>query len=244
MREQTMLRIKYCRLRAGTKQPNRLIDTTSYGRASNFDKNDLRSAFGELGEEIGAFEKWLSSVDISRLPDLQPDGFGNNKENEWKQIAKWWKSSDEVPAAVLRLFDDYVHDSRAWFKLSMEPDNERDLRKKLDQWVVMLEAEEQSFEGSGQNRLTAEQRTIAQEYRLTKQIPLFENHGRESWKYAGYLRYRKVYAGADNFLISRDDAKPEKKLLQLARSTRMKRPSLSLPTSGSRAMVVYGARFA
>jgi hypothetical protein len=223
MREQTKLRIQYCRLRAGTKQQSRIVDTASYGRASNFDKNDLRSAFAELGEEIGAFEQWLASINPSELPDVQPDGFGNDKDNEWKQIAKWWQSADEVPPAVLRLFDDYVHDSRAWFKLSMEPDNERDLRKQLDQWVALLEGEERNVEGRWQSGLTVEQRKVAQEFRLTKQIPLFGNHGRENWKYAGYLRYRKVYAGADAFLISKINAKPGRKMFQLASTSRMKR---------------------
>jgi hypothetical protein len=60
MREQTQLRIQYCRLRAGRQAPNRLVDTSSYGRATTFDKNDLRSAFSELEEEIDAFAVGIS----------------------------------------------------------------------------------------------------------------------------------------------------------------------------------------
>src|SRR5450830_49481 len=209
MREQAKLRIGYFKLRAG-RGPTGTVNTESYKRASNFDKNDLHSAYDELVDEIGAFESWLSKQNVDALPDIQDAGF-RSKEDEWKQIAKWWNAKEQVAPAVARLFDEYLHDSRAWFKLSLEPDNERDLRLKLDALVKKLESDERTYslEGAHHTQLNSEERRIAEEYRKTKQIPDFKNHGREGWKYAGYLRYRKVYAGADNFPISKvTPAKP------------------------------------
>jgi hypothetical protein len=60
---------------------------------------------------------------------------------------------------------------------------------------------------------TPEENRILDEFERTGQIPRMVNEGREGYSMygfavrAGYLRYRKVYAGGDSTLLSR--AAPE-----------------------------------
>jgi hypothetical protein len=57
--------------------------------------------------------------------------------------------------------------------------------------------------------VTLEEHRAAEEYAKTNKIPRFRVGGHESWdgafgvmSRAGYLRYRKIYAGSDTALIS------------------------------------------
>ena len=131
MREQGKNHILWHRARRPTgKAP--LEATASFGRASNFDKNDLHSANLEFELEIRAFEKWLAEKGKGFQAKAQEPGFDNDHDNEWEEIATWWNSTPQPGAEVLDFFDNYVHDSRAWFKLIPgNPDNETDLIEKL-----------------------------------------------------------------------------------------------------------------
>ncbi|GAB2844722.1 DUF2235 domain-containing protein [Pseudoduganella ginsengisoli] len=205
MREQTKLRIQYHRGRRVSGKTS--IDTSaSFGRATNFDKNDLHSAYVELEEEIQAFETWRKTRKVDGVPVSQHPGFDNEKENEWHEIAGWWDTEPPLPEAGLRFFDEYVHDSRAWFKLSLsDPDSEEGTLEMLEKWAVKQERFEktpQDPDAPTSSPLNDEQIAAAAAYRKTKAIPRMRTEGRESWKIAGYLRYRKVYAGADRHLIS------------------------------------------
>ena len=87
-------------------------------RASSFDANDLHSANIEFEAEIQAFESWLKSRGTGFKPRHQGPGFDEDHEREWEEIATWWNEGlDACTPAVARFFDEYVHDSRAWFKL-------------------------------------------------------------------------------------------------------------------------------
>jgi len=136
-----------------------------------------------------------------------------------------------LSAAALNFFDNYVHDSHAWFKLSDDyPDNEPELQKKLIQWEQKrlnalaqregMRASNGRGHGESQSEpqsdgLTPDQRRAAQEYAQTKQTPIMLTSGRESKKFllltlrGGYLRFRKVYAGADGILISNNERRKE-----------------------------------
>jgi len=48
----------------------------------------------------------------------QKPGFNNEHLLEWEEIAGWWQNSPRPPDAVITLFDNYVHDSRAAFKIA------------------------------------------------------------------------------------------------------------------------------
>lgn len=211
--------------------PTPLEKTESYKRATNFDKNDLHSANLEFEEEIKDFEKWYASKGEGFKPQKQKPGFGNDYENEWEEISMWWKTAQPLSDAALNFFDNYVHDSHAWFKLDDEyPDNEPELQKKLLQWeqqrLNAIAERERARTGNGRGHgesqnagqsdgLTPDQRRAAQEYAQTKQTPIMLTSGRESKKFllmtlrGGYLRFRKVYAGGDGILISHNQPRTE-----------------------------------
>jgi hypothetical protein len=208
MREQTKLRIMYHRARR-IKGSQPVDSSESFKRATTFDKNDLHSAYIELDEEIAAFEAWMNKKKNGSQYELQAAGFDNEKENEWKEIARWWKTEPPLPDAAVQFFDDYVHDSRAWFKISLTAaDSEPKALKLLEEWATKLREHDVSpyyEEGGGikPTGITEEQTKAAREYMKTGKIPRMRTEEREAWNIAGYLRYRKVYAGADRFLISK-----------------------------------------
>ncbi|SHN11120.1 Uncharacterized alpha/beta hydrolase domain [Duganella sacchari] len=236
MREQAKNHILYHKTRRPTgKMP--LESTASFGRATNFDKNDLHSANLELEAEIGKFEEWLKEEGKGFKPRAQEPGFDNEHKSEWEEIATWWSSAPPVPQTTLDFFDNYVHDSRAWFKLTGDyPDNEPELEENLKKWAAQLRRvaeynerkakaaalnEERMTKLYGKNsgmqqppfvpmkdNLDDNKRQAALEYDRTGKIPRMKTDGREpyeSWglsPLAGYLRFRKVYAGRDSVLIS------------------------------------------
>jgi hypothetical protein len=131
MREQGKNHILWHRSRRATSKTP-LESTASFGRASNFDKNDLHSANLEFEQEIQVFEKWMAEKGKGFKPQAQVPGFDNDHDNEWEEIATWWTSAPPLGAETLNFFDNYVHDSRAWFKLiPKNPDNEKDMIEKL-----------------------------------------------------------------------------------------------------------------
>jgi hypothetical protein len=232
MREQGKNQILWHKARR-VSGPTPLEKTESYKRATNFDKNDLHSANLEFEEEIKDFEEWLAGKGEGFKPQKQKPGFGNDYEHEWEEIATWWKAAPPLSEAALNFFDNYVHDSHAWFKLDDEyPDNEPELQKKLLEWEQRrlnaiaererMRAGNSRGHGESQNTaqgdgLTPDQRRAAQEYAETKQTPIMLTSGRESKKFllltlrGGYLRFRKVYAGADGILISDNERLNERK---------------------------------
>lgn len=213
MREQAKLHIQW-RLarRVGSKAS--LEMTGSFQRATNFDRNDLHSANHEFEAEIAAFESWLSKKGKGFRPTEQPPGFGNQHEREWEEIATWWNNAAALPQDVLTFFDEYVHDSRAWFKLSSEfPDNEVEFHARLKKWLKMRVAgqelntrEEQRFNERSREMtlfglkkrdanspkyvaisdgLTLAQRNAADDYARTGKIPRMLTEGREPYEWKG-----------------------------------------------------------
>lgn len=155
---------------------------------------------------------------------IQKAGFNNSHAAEWEEIATWWEREKSVHPAVLEFFDNYVHDSRAWFKLIPgNPDNENDMLAMLDSWSRKRKAAashnqvRSKMHGRGSSiyrkradtDLNEDQVRAVEEYRKNGKIPRLLTEGREPWgsatdmiACAGYLRYRKVYAGSDSDLIS------------------------------------------
>ena len=186
--------------------------TPSFQRALQVDRNDLHSANLEFEDEIRDFETWCKKKYSNRdhhhtgPTQPQPPGFHNNRDEEWEEVASYW-NDPAVPPQVGEFFDNYVHDSRAWFKLGgTEAD---DVVAELQQWVVILDLYEEDERAGFPNGvrgapLSQEQRTWATQYKATGRVPEMVTHGREPMMMAqaGYLRYRKIYAGGDRILIS------------------------------------------
>ena len=210
MREQRQMFIRWKVLRR-VSGAHPLDRTRSFNDASEFDRNDLRSANHEFEHELAEFERWRKTKGDRFSPRAQPAGFGDSHEKEWEEIATWWQEQGSLPSAVVTLFDDLVHDSRAWFKaVPGHPDSEDDVKALLASWVKAVQMARRAggridFLDYG---LSAEQVSAADEFSRTGRIPAMLNGGREPFAgaKAGYLRYRKVYAGADSWLLSQRDS--------------------------------------
>ena len=222
MREQRNFYIQWrYKRRQGGQTP--LESTDSYLRAPQVDKNDLRDSNAEFTKEIADFERWRDNF-LNPLPqevhsyrldngprtpeEIMPQvlGFDNDWHTEWKEIVRFWGRAS-LPEGMETFFDDYVHDSRAWFKLTGTESD--DVEGELKTWLRKMKeyeesnAEESNAEERGPHPLTPEQRKWALEYERTNKVPAMKSDGREpAWSGAGYLRYRKVYAGGDRLLIS------------------------------------------
>lgn len=191
MREQARKQIEW-RMARRTTGKNSLDKTESFKRATAFDQNDLHSAALEFEEEIKKFLDWRSGKGIPFRPVQQEAGFGNDRLREWEEIATWWDTVQQPSNAVIDLFDNYVHDSRAWFKLG-KLDNEKAVRAELERWVK-----------ADPDDLSENQRKAATEYARTGKIPRMRTDDREPFDKAeaGYLRFRKIYGGSDFVLLS------------------------------------------
>jgi hypothetical protein len=218
MREQARMQIEW-RLARRVNGNRPLQKSASFLRASTFDQNDLYSAGLEFEKEIEQFEAWLKEQGARFKPAIQSAGFGNRHSAEWEEIATWWTTRAQPSAAVMNFFDNYIHDSRAWFKVvPNNPDHEKDMHVLLSKWVQRRRAAKAHNEmrskmhGRGNSRysmvatdgLDEDERRAADEYAKTGRIPRMITKGREphEWGIAGYLRFRKIYGGLDDVLLS------------------------------------------
>ena len=226
MREQQILQMgwRYFRRADGGNEINR---TNSFKRASNFDKNDLDSSSREFSDELNEFEKQLQKWKKQKLPKQSP-GFGNSFVREWQEIARHWPITVQTPE-IVHFFDEYVHDSRAAFKLS-GADNPTDAVNSLQEWSRILAVRKSLYSnpmpvvrmsragppdyGMDRNERMAaeafdrERKAKPNERDLTKLIPRYINEGREPsfLAEAGYFRFRKIYGGSDDVLLSQSDS--------------------------------------
>jgi len=228
MREQRKFYIQW-RYKCRQLGPTPIDSTRSYQDARPQDRSDVFSANGEFTKEIEEFERWRknflnpSPMDEHtsawpprpRKPEeiqAQNPGFGNDRYREWEEIARFW-GKEFLPEGMETFFDDYVHDSRAWFKL--EGPEADEVEGVLQTWLRQIK-EYEDGKHDPENRaplsLSPKQKEWALRYEQTGKVPEMLNSGREPlWSGAGHLRYRKVYAGADNLLISQHEPHFEKR---------------------------------
>lgn len=153
------------------------------------DIEDLRGAEAELRLELNALERNRKGT--------------SSKQHDWNTwLRQEWLDTDpeHLPAAATRLFEAYVHDSRAWFKPSLAENEHMWFAPNDEDWFTLggREAwkkartayyERWSTRGHAKDRQDA-QREIA----LLNQPgqPLIIG-GREPWAEFGYLRHRTLY---------------------------------------------------
>lgn len=215
MREQARLQMEWRLSRRSTgKTP--IERTAFYSRSTMLDKNDFHSAFLEFEREIAEFEDWKADEGKNFNPEAQPTGFSNDHKSEWEEIARWYQPRPTVPPAVSVMFDEYVHDSRSWFKIIPgNPDSVKKTKDMLEKLCFKrdealryraLKQHGRSPRRDGHLELTEEELKLANAYTAGgKEIPPMITEGREPYaglNRAGYLRYRKIYGGKDSVLLS------------------------------------------
>lgn len=195
----------------------RLSSMPSVKRAVQIDQNDLISADEEFQGEVAAFERWLRQpfekitqqdycpkpdmgvcVDVEVLRSSVPGGWlpgiKDGRLQDWGLIKSFW-GLNKVHQEAAHLFCNYVHDSRAAFKLAgLEA---AEVEAELKRWVVAYDAILQQHLDP-ENRFSANEIGWIKEYKATRQIPAMKMSGREPFELGGgYLRFRQVYTGAD-----------------------------------------------
>jgi hypothetical protein len=167
------------------------------------DREDILAADKELADEIKLFQKWRTWRDQSRTDDVQQTPYSYN---EWSTIAEYW-DHPPPPAAITDLFDNYVHDSRAWFKpFGTDAGDLLIEMEALEARVEALEAWEKNPVGQKPAPLTKADYAKVTRYRPYRNTADacyaagFVSEGREGgFLHGGFLRYRKIYMGDDGF---------------------------------------------
>lgn len=216
MRHQMQLAILWRKAWVG-----RMASMPSVRRAPQVDINDIVGADREFVDELKHFENWrkepnkaalvcanpvlgtCTEIEESRIPGYDPGRFA-----EWPELNSFWRSPP-VPAATAHFFENYVHDSRAWFKVSPGAWEAADVEAGLKKWAERYD-DLISRGINPRNTLepsvpfTTEEIGWIEHYRKTKKIPAMKTSGREPFELgAGYLRFRRIYAGGDRLLLTR-----------------------------------------
>ncbi|NNG22762.1 T6SS phospholipase effector Tle1-like catalytic domain-containing protein [Telluria aromaticivorans] len=186
-----------------------IVKIPSFARASTLHQNDIHSASIEFEQELGAFVQWFKERGARYFSHVQKPGFDNEEKSEWKEIARWWNENAMPTTPVIQFFDEYIHDSRASFKLD-GADNANDLRRDLSEWLKRKKFAQSQNDPRGERAmanldgLDPAKRKAADDFSKTGKIPRMVNSGREPMVYpvyAGYLRFRKIYGGSDEVLL-------------------------------------------
>lgn len=122
-----------------------------------------------------------------------------NKEKMWlDQISKVWNLPGRPAAAVVNLLDNFVHDSRAWFKpLGEDDDVWLELQRKRMAELEQREKAQDTLRGRPElaqlARLTRKEQEELARYRANPEDLALQSSGREFYWQWGYLRWRSVY---------------------------------------------------
>jgi len=187
------------------KMLGKMTSLPSYEASDAHDQLDIKSADEELKREVAQFEEW-------RRWQKNPPAF-NDEDNrrpfawpEWSTIDRYW--DDPIPSpAITNLFDQFVHDSRAWFKpLGKDiPDLQADMEA-----LIAREEAVNEWDGYSEPRpvpLAPYQKTQIIKYKQYRDAGKVregltpESKGREDQAFmkGGFLRYRKIFMGSDDY---------------------------------------------
>lgn len=232
--EQTRLYVRWRRLRLES-----MASVSSVQRAAPQDRTDLLEANRELAEEVRLLETPLTPANL-RLSDLpvvtlikfgrraldhaEKRGIDGRHYEEWLRLKADWKALGHLPAAVSALFEDWVHDSRAWFKPFGDDDHiwekkQLDRMKRLERqetamrkfnpeisgtapWEKKLRSANTRGSGHFALQLTDLEKSDLAEWKRSGRLPT-QPSGREPYSMGGgYLRYRRVYFGSDANIVA------------------------------------------
>lgn len=223
MKEQSKLYTRWRKLRLTT-----MASVASVQRAAPQDRTDLLAANEELKTEVAMLEAEVREpAVITQLAfpvialfkggeRIFKRGMDAYHYQDWLKLRAAWNDPEPLPAAVVEWFDNYVHDSRAWFKPFGKDDHiweaeQRERMAKLQakerayrEYEALPQAQKSLFRDplgmpieSPFMPLTKAEQIELDAYRREAQLPT-QSKGREPRHMgAGYLRFRRVYYGSD-----------------------------------------------
>jgi hypothetical protein len=168
------------------------------------DREDVLAADKELAHEMKVFEDWRNQKKNGKTDDAEPT---INGYNEWSAIEKYW-DQPAPPAAITDLLDNYVHDSRAWFKPfgtdAVDLLIEMEKLATRDEQITAWRANPVGPEPTPLTKAEFEKVTRYRPARNTAdacRAAGFVSEGREGdFLHGGFLRYRKIYMGNNSFI--------------------------------------------
>lgn len=222
--EQTRLHVRWRRLRL-----DNMATLASVQRAAPQDRTDILEANRELAEEARQLSAPLENTSLSlfdhpavtfiklgrRVVDaIEKSGIDQRHFEEFQKLRTDWENPGNLPAGVTRLFDDWVHDSRAWFKPLGDDDHiwERKQRQRMAQLERRQQLRQRLEEAAKvtpgvQNNpmippLTDAEKRELEAWQKHRQLPS-QPSGREPFTTGGgYLRYRRIYYGSDANIVA------------------------------------------
>ena len=232
------LYLRWRRLRIANNS-NALEQQPFFARArinNRQDAEDLQRANDELRREAVVLSErenelvysdgWmartlLQSVPASALSSEIERAIWGEKVRQWREVKPYWEHEKALKPEIIRLFDDYVHDSRAWFKPLGAPSedvwkhNQTIRMKKLMQQEAAYRQYQAEFQrdtkaaikryapyeegGSGDvapSPIGGLDRIDIDRYLKDGSLPV-EPDGRETSSIWGYLRWRTYYSPQD-----------------------------------------------
>lgn len=224
MDEQTRLYVRWRRLRL-----NNMESLPSVQRSKPQDRTDILEANKELAEEAKLLGAPVAVAELSvfdppvvtliklgrRAKDsYDKRGIDSAHHEEFKRLRPDWDAPGHLSDPVARLFDDWVHDSRAWFKPFGDDDHiwerkQRTQMARLERQQKMREKLEQANKATPgiQNTvfvppLTDSEKQELETWQKTGQVSP-QPSGREPFTMGGgYLRYRRIYYGSDANIVA------------------------------------------
>ncbi|MDD1965953.1 DUF2235 domain-containing protein [Pseudomonas putida] len=234
-RTQYALYLRWRRLRVSTDD-NALEQQPFFSRAETFnpqDGEDLRRANDELREEMRDLltrenefaysDGWMKRTLLAAMPlraaySAFEQAIWGEKVRQWREVKPHWQQPAILDPRAIKMFDDHVHDSRAWFKpfgatsedvwKSNQRGRMRELESRQQRWESLMNEVKKDPQGAfrayqpmadGRTTkyaplpLSDSDREAILRYRKDGSLPL-ESTGRESSSIWGYLRWRTHYA--------------------------------------------------
>lgn len=185
--------------------------------AKDFERKELAKAHRQFKEHFDIYCQWYAFRDNAvqqyswerpnrRQPRYAIPTFDPDYARHWNELLPLMETvAQQRDASAItaspyylpvanRFFEKYVHDSFAGFHpLGTDV---AEVRQQLEQLSRAADAKLRA--------LTEQEKAWVQAYRDRGELPDFDPDGFEPmWLGAGYLRYRKTYAGADNLVLTR-----------------------------------------
>lgn len=188
----------------------------SYQRASQYDRNNLASGYRKFQKELERFSEWQEIREKRRRysrgnPGDEADwiilktGGDPSAAEDWRRIDEFYPELGTPPEPVAVMMDGYVHDSIAGFL--PEWAGEAEVIAYLRELVAKKHILDDSifWEDKRGIHLTDQEREHAEYYERTGRIPPMSdlNVGENYLLGGGYLRFRLIYAGADDQILTR-----------------------------------------